>query len=399
MSDPESMDLFNIGPLLHDIWDGVRTQPGRTGLSFLAIAIGIMALTLLLAILNGLERKSAAIACELGINVFGMVSRKQESGLNAATLAMLRANLPNSQSTGMIAARTSCGGHAIRVIRTDTNWLDVRQSKLLAGRFLDQADLQARARVAVISDPLAQRLRVRVGDVVQLRRTPFSIVGIVAGDSSALEGLGHTDHLVQGGELALTPLTTPAYWDTSERETSELSAIFIKSPDAPAKRLATAQRLLNQPDMQDTEVDWITLDSLLQGIRRWQHTIRLTVGSIALLCLLLGGTTLMSLMVANVRDRITEIGLRRALGANPGDIAALFVGEACLITFTAGVCGMLLTHLLLLWFAPLFPAPFHLNAQTLGLPVMAAMILGIVFSYWPARSATRIQPSEALRND
>jgi ABC-type antimicrobial peptide transport system permease subunit len=105
----------------------------------------------------------------------------------------------------------------------------------------------------------------------------------------------------------------------------------------------------------------------------------------------------MSLMVANVRDRVTEIGLRRALGATRNDISFMFIYEAFLISGTAAVMGIVVTHLLLLLFKNAIPVPLKMGITSMFLPFAAAVILSICFSYWPAKLAARIEPAEALR--
>jgi putative ABC transport system permease protein len=180
-----------------------------------------------------------------------------------------------------------------------------------------------------------------------------------------------------------------------------LDVIFIRAPSASAfeSTLARAQRVLAQPDQRVVGLSWITPESLLQRLRRWQKMVGLAAGSIALLCLILGGTTLMSLMVANVRDRVVEIGLRRSLGASRGDVAALFVIEGCLVTGGAGLVGSTLTWLILWLVQPRLPVSLHLGASTVLVPLGVAFALGLIFSYGPALAAARIAPSEALRSD
>ena len=107
----------------------------------------------------------------------------------------------------------------------------------------------------------------------------------------------------------------------------------------------------------------------------------------------------MSLMVANVRERVMEIGLRRALGASQWDIAALFVMEACLVAGSAAVVATLGTNLLLSLGRQAFPTSLRLGWVSILTPLIVAVFLGIVFSYWPARFAAKITPSEALRNE
>ena len=104
-------------------------------------------------------------------------------------------------------------------------------------------------------------------------------------------------------------------------------------------------------------------------------------------------------MLANVRERVTEIGLRRALGATPLDISVLFVLESCVITLSAAVVGTLLTNVLLQAGRSRIPVPLELGVVSTFVPLGAAVGLGVLFSYWPAQIAAKIAPSEALRNE
>ena len=107
----------------------------------------------------------------------------------------------------------------------------------------------------------------------------------------------------------------------------------------------------------------------------------------------------MSLMVANVRDRVVEIGLRRSLGATGLDIAKLFVFEACAVTSVAAVAGILTASLILLLLQKKLSMLVSIGVTEMALSFMLSIVLGVIFSYWPARMAARILPSEALRNE
>ena len=386
-----------------DVWDGIRSQRARTGLSLLAIAIGIAALAVLLAVLGGLRTRSQAIVRDLGFQVFGVAqSETPATGkrrLNQDHLTLLQANLPNCLVSGMRRefAPVGAGRSEVQVIATDSALARVRDWTLQEGRFLDEADLAAQSRTAVLGTELARSWGKRVGEVITLRTTPFRIVGVVEAGGRETKD----DIVATGNRAVFVPHTTPAYWRKEGAAADSIDAVFVRAPDdesyGPA--LTAASRLLMQPDQKVAGLSWITPDLLLNGIRRLQRMIRWTAGSIAGLCLVLGGTTLMSLMVANVRDRVTEIGLRRALGATRRDIMNLFVVESLVVTGVAALIGTATANLILLPTGGAFPIPIHLGANTLVLPVVAALGLGILFSYWPARFAARIAPSEALRNE
>ncbi|MBI1865104.1 MAG: ABC transporter permease, partial [Nitrospirae bacterium] len=203
-----------------------------------------------------------------------------------------------------------------------------------------------------------------------------------------------------GERIVFVPKTVPPYWTTEWKKPEDrLDAIFLRTPETAdyARALSAARNLLDQPDARVERVSWVTPESLTRNVRKLEKTISLTVGSIAVLCLVLGGTTLMSLMVSNVRDRVVEIGLRRALGATQKDIAALFVLEAAVVTTAAALAGAAASHVLLILGGAALPFPVRLGLSSVAVPLIAAVALGMAFSYWPARMAARITPSEALR--
>jgi len=175
---------------------------------------------------------------------------------------------------------------------------------------------------------------------------------------------------------------------------SDSVAVFVRALDVHVDAL---RHLLTQPDQKAGELAWVTPASLLRNINLLKNNIALVAGAISVLCLLLGGTALMTLMVANVRDRVAEIGLRQALGATRADITTLFMLEAVIVTASAGLLGTGLAYGALT--AGSWPIPVKPDAWTAVLPPLAAAGLGALFSYWPARAAARIVPAEALRNE
>lgn len=397
--------------LLRDIYDGLRARPGRLGLSVFALAIGIAALTILLAVLGGLSDQSKRILSTLGANVFAVVQEGGNRGgevLQQEHISLLRENLAGYDIAGTREHAVDVPGRKdkLTVVATDAPLAELRGWTLMRGRFIDELDNREFRRVAVITPALArsdeQARGWQVGDTIQLGRRPYAIVGMVKPTGGAVEQGGAGAGLVPGERVVFVPAETPPYWETRGREWRDtVDMFFVRVPPgvAMASGQTAVRTLLGQPDLRLGGLGWITPERLLERVTRLQRTIRWTVGSIAWLCLILGGTTLMSLMVANVNERVTEIGLRRAIGATPGDISRLFVVEACLVTALAALLGSGITHLVLRATGERFPVPIRLDAETFLIPFAVAVVLGMVFSWWPARAAAQIAPSEALRND
>jgi len=395
--------------LLCDVWDGIRSQPARAGLSFIAIAIGSAALTILVAVLEGLDEKAQRMVQQLGADVIAILQQHSSKEQVAVRLedkhaTLLAANLVNAGVSTLRVSRVATRGtiQSLSVIETDSELMRIRRWMLKAGRFLDEWDLHHRERNVVISQSLSQLWNWKVGDIILLERIPFRIVGIVAMGGDAVESEIGNPGLLLGERAVFIPKTVHQYWETDpDSLNSGVDAIFIQVPQhVPlSKIVAGGQRLLTQPGYTIGNVSWVTPDTLIREIRNLQRIIGFTAGSIAGLCLVLGGTTLLSLMIANVRERVTEIGLRQALGASRREIASLFVFEACCVTGSAAAAATVGTHLLMGLGRKSIPVQLSLGWASIFIPFTVAVILGMVFSYWPAMSAAKIMPSDALRNE
>jgi putative ABC transport system permease protein len=365
---------------------------------------------MLIGMLEGLRIKSQLMVQELGANVVAILKQTDDQQKNSHVggsltrdhLEFLRANLAGCVVSGVNRRNLpTLGDQQVMVVATDDALMNVRQWRMYAGRFIDRADVQNGQRNVVISRRLCEAWNWNVGDVIILGGVPFRVVGIADVGGSPVESeLGDTG-LMLGERVAFVPRTAGVLLSTRDDGGAPLDGIFIRVPDARQIEdvAGLARRLLSQPGYRVDSVSWVTPDSLIRNIRRLSLTIELTLGGISFLCLILGGTTMMSLMIANVRSRVVEIGLRRALGATARDIIALFVVEACAVTVLAGVAGMAVANALLLAARNSLSIPVTLGIASTVIPLFAASVLGVVFAYWPAKTAAAIAPSEALRND
>ncbi len=394
---------------LRDVWESIRTQPGRVGLSFLAVSIGILALTFLMAVTGGLRERARVMVRELGAQVVAILPPDKANRDLGPPLAgfhadLLANNLPGRDVSAVRRFQVKPEGSddLLPVLATDEALARVRQWRISAGRFLDRRDIELGERNAVVTRALSHRRDWNLGSVINLQGVLFTVVGIVDGGASASEGESQDIRVQLGDDSVFVPHSVYASWTPSLTGPARaVDAIFVRA--APEESLDHLVRvckgILGEPGVGASEVSWITPETLLRSIRKLQQTIGFSVGSIAALCLVLGGTTLMSLMLANVRDRVAEIGLRRALGARARDVAILFVLEACAITLGAAVVGTGIAAALLGLAGAFLPAPLRFGPATFLAPVLASFVLGVIFSYWPARTAARVVPAEALRSE
>ncbi len=392
-----------------DIVEGIRAQPAGVAISLSAIAIAIASLTVLMAVVGGLRDRADQMIDELGVNVIAIINQAEVTATNKTGLTVQHASLLKQNLPGHIVATvrrydvpTFGTNSFLSVIATDSSFADIRQWRLSEGRFLDFRDIDNRERSAVISQTLSSQWGWKTGDIIMLRSMPFNIVGVVETGGTALDTEVANSDLILGERVVFVPKTLVPYWaDSSMQIDDKLDAVFLKIPNSTSLDASEklARRLLSESGSHLDDISWVTPDTLIQGINKLGKTISLAAGSVVALALLLAGTTLMSLMLTNVRSRVTEIGLRRALGASRRDIISMFLMEACLITGVAAVVAIAGTYLLLLIGRNALPVPISTGSGTLIIPFVVAFILSITFSYWPARKAARITPSEALRSE
>jgi putative ABC transport system permease protein len=388
----------------------MRSEPARVGLAFVSLTIGMAALVALLAILGGVNHRTRAMIGELGVNVFGLVQPRSDPAkqpgavLSRRHVELLSANLPGTIVTGLQlheGGPAGLGAGAV-VLATDEQFLRVRPWRLIAGRALDAADIREGARCAVASVALAQAMDLVPGRDVRLHNIPFKVVGIADLDHGKIETDETQRAVAPGDRLLLVPWSAPAYWSREDAlPDPALDAIFVKVLSAARFDEAGRQagNLMRQPDQAVASLSWITPQSLVRRLLQFQRLITLAGGTVVLLCLVLGGITLTSLLLTRLQTRIPEIGLRRALGASPADIGMLFMCEALLISLSATLAGIALVWGSLAMVAPWIPLPLQPDPLALLIPLASGLVLGVGFSYWPARLAARLAPAEALRNE
>jgi putative ABC transport system permease protein len=140
-------------------------------------------------------------------------------------------------------------------------------------------------------------------------------------------------------------------------------------------------------------------NQIIDTVQGTSDTMRYLLAGVAAVSLIVGGIGIMNIMLVSVTERIREIGIRMAIGARPGNILAQFLIEAVLLSLAGGVIGiglgvggsLLLSRLAGWTTAVTWPA----IAMSFGF----AALVGVFFGFYPARSASKLDPIEALRYD
>lgn len=387
-----------------DLRESLLNQPMKAGLTFMAVGIGMLSLCLLLSILSGLQERARAQISEIGADVAMLTPGKTDSGgataLTRSQVEMIRSMLPGSLCAEIKVheIKDVIPSANLQVLTAGIDLPEIRGWKLRDGRWLDREDHESGASHAVVSRGLAEMMRLKTGDIFPVREKMMRVVGIMQG-SGDLPGEAEPS---VGAMFMVVPARMPAWWVNEPPDSLTFDAIFIRNGTyASMGELARRVQRDFSPSRLRDQPDWVltTPDSLIESTRRMMRTVKVVYGSIAVLCLMLGGVTLSSLMMANVQQRIAEIGLRMSIGASWRDIFILFLSEGLVTTVAAGFVGVFFALAVARWIGDSMELPMHVNAGVVLLPLAASVFLGLLFSWYPARTAAGITPADALRND
>ncbi len=297
----------------------------------------------------------------------------------------------------------------VTVVGTKQNYAEVMQHKIAAGRFFSRVDEANLRSVCVLGHETAKKLfplTSPVGQVIKIGGNFFSVVGVMQRKGQ----LGAGGKFSDPDNSAFIPFDTTfsRFGGFQYRRSGSVqeitrvevdrAVIQVAAPDKlnPVSQLATnmLKRLHKKEDVSVT-----IPHTLLNERKQSEQIFRWVMGSLAAISLLVGGIGIMNIMLANVAERRSEIGLRRALGAQKGNIIALFVSESLLLCLFGGAVGVAVGLGLAKMVGSLAQWSVVYHPWSIPLGIIVSMIVGLTFGTIPAMRAAGEDPVLALRSE
>jgi len=283
------------------------------------------------------------------------------------------------------------------------DYLLANNVKLLSGRYISEVDLKEKGMTAIVSDKLVQKMFPGgvspMGQQIRLYRPNaieiYTIIGVYQYEQNIFAGNMASDENIQ--TTLYVPLTT-AKQDLLEKNFTSITVIGSQSSDV--HELTAA--LQNYFDMvysnnKTWEAAAFNITSILDAVTETMGTISLAIAFIASISLLVGGIGIMNIMLVSVTERTREIGTRKALGAQNYHIQFQFVMEAVIIALVGGIIGLLLGIGAGMAAASALGVSLVVSPLIVVGSVLFAMVIGVIFGYFPANKAAKLDPIDALR--
>ena len=393
-------------------WREIRRNLLRSFLTVLGIVIGVAAVITMVTIGNGATQAVQDQITSLGTNLLMIrPGQRMGPGRDAAGAPPFREAdaLAIAQQVGGLQAVAPQVSTAATAVFGARNWSTVIQGSsnaffttnnwtLASGRLFEPAEERAGSAVCVIGDTVRRELfgsADPVGSRLRLRNISCDVVGLLQAKGQG--GIGQDQD-----DVVVMPLAAVQRRLTGNLNVGTLLVSMADGADAEAVK-ADITRLLRErrrlAEAEENNFNVLDTQQLAQTLSGTTQVLTGLLGAVAAVSLLVGGIGIMNIMLVSVTERTREIGIRLAIGALGREVLLQFLIEAVVLAALGGLLGIGIAVAASLAITQVMGVPYVFDPAIHLLAFAFAGVIGVVFGYFPARRAARLDPIEALRHE
>ena len=388
----------------------------RSALTMLGIMIGVAAVVLVVAVGQAGSERAVAELQNLGDNLVWIEAGSRNvngvrTGTHGEESLLLEDALAIQRELWRIKSLSPQVDGSVQVASDNANWftrwrgeapsyLRIKRFDVAEGRAFSDDDVDHLANKILIGATVRDKLfgnQPAVGQIVRMNKQLFEVIGVLVVKGQSADGRDQDDWI-------LLPYTT-AMRKLRARGPEWLDDILASavSPDEVNHAIDDVTALLRQRHKiepgHDDDFNIRRPDEVLKAQVEANKTLSILLIAVAAISLLVGGIGIMNVMLVSVAQRTKEIGLRLAMGATEGDVQLQFLAESVILSLLGGASGIALSAVCGLGFEKLVGWPLTTPVVGLLAALASSIGVGVVFGFYPAFRASRLDPIEALRHE
>ena len=387
----------------------IRRNLLRSFLTILGIVIGVSAVITMVTLGNGATMAIQNQISGLGTNLLqvrpgqrmmgpggGPAFKEVDAEAILSQIGGIATAAPEARTSATLVA--SGRNWSSSVIGSTNNWLITGNWKIADGREFTADEQRAGAAVCMIGETVRRELygeRPAVGEQLRVKQISCEIVGLLSAKGQGAFGNDQDD-------VVLVPLKTLQRRITGNTRVNTLLVSMMDDSDPTRVKASLTQLLRERRKLASSDEDnFNVLDTKQLGETLASTTKVMTtlLGAVAAVSLLVGGIGIMNIMLVSVTERTREIGLRLAIGALEREVLLQFLIEAVVLSSLGGVIGIVLATGASWGLSTLMDVPYIFNPGVNALSFLFSAGIGVLFGFFPARRAARLDPIEALRHE
>jgi len=388
----------------------IRRNMMRSFLTILGVVIGVAAVITMVTLGNGATRSVSDQISSMGSNLI-MLAPGQRFGpgsdaapkFKLADAEAIRSQISGAEYVAPVVSST------VTAVYQSNNWSTVATGstddyfpagnwELAAGRTFTDAEEKAGKAVCVIGETVREKLfggQNPVGSEIRIKQFSCEVIGLLKSKGQSAMGSDQDDVVVM-------PIRTVQRRLTGSQDINRLSVSVHDSGSIDAVKKQLTLLLRERRNIgENEEDDFRVMDTrqIAETLTSTTKILTMLLGAVAAVSLLVGGIGIMNIMLVSVTERTREIGIRLAIGALEREVLLQFLIEAVVLSSLGGLTGIALATAASVALAGVMGIPYLFDPGINLLAFLFSAAIGVIFGYFPARRAARLNPIDALRHE
>ncbi|WP_432738191.1 ABC transporter permease [Maridesulfovibrio sp. FT414] len=386
----------------------------RSCLTVLGIVIGVSSVIAVVVLGQGASRKLTGEVSSLGSNMI-ILTPEEEDGVGFAgettnivpfknaDVETLKREFPDCAgvapvSEAAVVAVFGSENSRTAVTGTESSYFSIRKWDVSAGRVFSAQEERCGKPVCVIGEKLARTLFKSgdpIGASLRVDRFAYTVVGVLKSKGGSMVGKEQDD-------VILVPMKVFQRRISGKKDVDIILIGCATGQDSGSVKQLVREVMRERRPVPPGQSNSFTIEDMkeiLRTIKKQTSIFTAFISAIAAISLLVGGIGIMNIMLVSVTERTREIGIRMAVGAQEGDILSQFLVEAVVLSLFGGLTGLLLGLGIPFFVTRYMSLPFVVDLRVVAASVLFSGLVGVVFGYFPARRAARMNPIDALRHE